>query len=72
LINRNADFYRFPMLTKYSVTPTHSFIIKLCAYVFNFQKYTIYSNLAKKYEIQKIDWLYLHYQLKKKLKNELL
>ena len=53
------------MLTKYSVTPTHSFIIKLCTYVFNFQKYTIYSNLAKKYEIQKIDWLYLHYQLKK-------
>ena len=53
------------MLTKYSVTPTHSFIIKLYAYVFNFQKYTIYSNLAKKNEIQKIDWLYLLYQLKK-------
>jgi len=54
------------MLTNYSLTPPHSFIIKLCAYVFNFQKYTIYSNLAKKKnEIQKIDWLYLHYQLKK-------
>jgi hypothetical protein len=64
-MNRNADIYRFPMLTKYSVTPAHSFIIKLCTYVLNLQKYTIYSNLAKKYEIQKIDWLYLHYQLKK-------
>jgi hypothetical protein len=53
------------MLTKYSVTLTHSFIIKLCTYVLNLQKYTIYINLAKKYEIQNIDWLYLHYQYKK-------
>lgn len=38
----------------------------------NFDQSLNYIYLARKYKILKTDWLSLHYQLKIKLKNELL